>query len=443
MYYFYVLVSGDNSNDWLVEIHIKALHKDTFCFGALVSDRHIVTSAECAWLTRKLTGNSPYAELQDGRRLPLATTFSSSLPTSFDNSYALGIFTLLEPDDSLDCLCLPSDPDPAMIQDLDLPCQAKLKTSDVFCSVESRYEEPDDNIEATTTEPVQTLSMDNAGIEALAQMECDNVRDVRIAGYPSAIYNQDEDRLELQGIRINTCKNYGLPLYIYAAGYTKFLEAETTWFPENSESGEEITYINGVCPPTVRTVGKFTVCDRDGDKAWPATVLQTKSKLSCDGEWEVIENNDDDSKIKIACRNGDSLTDAEIVAVAKSNVMCRGQACQPEGGDDNFKASLDDLHENCISPREFLNDDDIFEEIEEVTDCQFLSSILETTEVEATTVHGDGEVDEADHLQPEQVAVGVTDTEGAGQQPEVDTRINKEAEEGMRVVLQQHFFVHV
>ena len=50
------------SDTWKVEIHVKNKAINTFCYGVLISEEHVLTSSECEWTRKSDFGRLPIAK---------------------------------------------------------------------------------------------------------------------------------------------------------------------------------------------------------------------------------------------------------------------------------------------------------------------------------------------------------------------------------------------
>ena len=53
------------ADTWKVEIHVKNKAVDTFCYGVLISEEHVLTSSECEWTSKSDFGRVPVAKFPE------------------------------------------------------------------------------------------------------------------------------------------------------------------------------------------------------------------------------------------------------------------------------------------------------------------------------------------------------------------------------------------
>ena len=149
----FILCMHSISDSWLVEIHVKNRAVETFCYGVLVSNQHVLTSHECLWTRKQFLGTQPVAKFPNlGSEQPsinFKSDWQSNWAGSQDKQYGLALFELERPltetaSSNFTPICLPASSAAVPIEDQEATnCQ--------LCPVE--IEEGEDCIDAEARIP--------------------------------------------------------------------------------------------------------------------------------------------------------------------------------------------------------------------------------------------------------------------------------------------------
>lgn len=296
---------------WLVEIGPR--RSSSFCYGVLVSERHILTSRDC----QKMAIHSELQATLRSRRLRLPVESNISLPSPTDEG-SVAIFTLTEPLDLVTTgvrpICLRSKLERIFtVEDhcLDLPVLSKASPH-LFC------------LEAASNKD-----------------KCAGDDEPLRPGFP--LYGIEKSgAYVLLGLGIaNTCQRWDRPVY---ANVT----AQTDWVLNQVESFYKVEHwVNNLCPIAGNdTVGLY--CVQRGQ--FPG-VITTTTRARCSA-WEVDDRASFVGKdVVLKCAHKDYT-----IKLDRSKVKCLLDNCELA---EKAYIPLDQLQNECTERTKVCSNDDV------------------------------------------------------------------------------------